>query len=179
MKKIVFRYSISLIVFLFFFTVIASSANGQQVLKGHIPSVISDMGLKPISSLDSTMQLNIGIGLPLRNQAELRNMLQDIYNPASPNYRHYLSVAEFTAEFGATSQDCQAIVEFAKANNLTVTNIFKNNLLIDLQGKEADIERALHIKLLVYNHPTEKRTFFAPDRDPSVDLSGQSYKLAA
>jgi len=170
MKKTVFRSRFYLTLFLLFLTFISSITNGQQVLTGHVPSIIKDLGLKPISHLDSTMQLSLTIGLPFRNQTELTNLINDIYNPASSSYRHYLSVADFTTEFGATAQDCQAVSAFAKANNLFVTKIFPNNLLIDVQGKEADIESALHVKLLVYNHPTENRTFFASDRDPSINL---------
>jgi uncharacterized delta-60 repeat protein len=35
----------------------------------------------------------------------------------------------------------------------------------------ADIERALHVMLRVYQHPTEKRMFHAPDAEPSLDLA--------
>ena len=42
---------------------------------------------------------------------------------------------------------------------------------MDVSGSVADIERALHVTLRVYQHPTEKRTFYAPDVEPSLDLA--------
>jgi subtilase family serine protease len=33
------------------------------------------------------------------------------------------------------------------------------------------VEKALHLTLRVYNHPTENRTFYAPDVEPSLDLT--------
>lgn len=48
------------------------------------------MGLKPISRLDSTRQLHLAFGLPLRNQEACTSLLDQIYDPASPEYHHYL-----------------------------------------------------------------------------------------
>jgi subtilase family serine protease len=43
-------------------------------------------------------------------------------------------------------------------------------MVVDVEGAAANIEDALHVKLGVYQHPLEHRTFYAPDREPSVDL---------
>jgi len=43
--------------------------------------------------------------------------------------------------------------------------------VLDVSGAVGDIERALHVKFQVYQHPTENRTFFAPDTEPSLDLT--------
>ena len=45
------------------------------------------------------------IVLPLRNQTALDNFLKELYNPSSPSYRQFLTVEEFTTEFGPTQQD--------------------------------------------------------------------------
>ena len=42
-------------------------------------------------------------------------------------------------------------------------------MLLDVRGKAADVETAFHVRLLTYQHPTERREFFAPDVEPSVD----------
>ena len=65
--------------------------------------------------------MKLAIGLPLRNQAALTDLLQQIYDPASPNYQHYLTPEEFTAQFGPTEQDYQKVIDFAQANGLAVT----------------------------------------------------------
>jgi uncharacterized repeat protein (TIGR03803 family) len=115
--------------------------------------------------------LNLAIGLPLRNQEALTNRLRQIYDPASPNYRHYLTPEQFTEQFGPTEKDYQAVISFAKANGLTVTATHPNRMLVDVSGSVTDIERALHVTLRVYQHPTEKRMFHAPDVEPSLDLA--------
>jgi len=40
------------------------------------------------------------------------------------------------------------------------------------------IERAFHVTMGVYQHPTENRTFFAPDREPTADLPFQLWHIS-
>ncbi len=156
---------------------IASSAfaqtqtTGRQELSGHIPEAIKRLNLQPLRSAPSTNILHLAIGLPLRNQAALNQLLQQIYNPSSPNFRRYLTPAEFAAQFGPTVADYQAVINFAQANGLTVTGQHANRALLDVGGTVANIEKAFNITLQVYSHPTEQRTFYAPSVEPSVTLT--------
>jgi xanthomonalisin len=107
----------------------------------------------------------------MRNQAQLDSLLQRIYDPKSPLYRHYLSVAEFTDRFGPTASDYSTAVKFFADSGLQVTGVSANRYLIDVVGRVADVERVFHVKMGLYKHPTENRNFIAPDREPSPDLS--------
>ncbi len=142
---------------------------GMVTLPGHVPAAVSR--LQPKGLLPAATNLYLAIGLPLRNQEALTNSLQQIYDPASPNYRHYLTPDEFTAQFGPTEQEYQSVIDFAKANGLTVVNTHPNRMLLDVSGKAADIGKAFNVTLRVYHHPAENRDFFAPDTNPTVDAS--------
>ena len=144
-------------------------ALGTQVLCGHLPAAVAS--LQPVEHLPGPKRLQLAIGLPLRNQEALANLLQQIYDPSSPNYRHYLTPEQFTEMFGPTEEDYQAVIIFAEANGLTVTGAHPNRVVLDVEGATADIEKAFHVTMLVYQHPTEARTFYAPDVEPSVDLA--------
>src|ERR1700686_4518154 len=61
----------------------------QQVLKGHVPPITKR--LAPVSRLDSGARMNLAIGLPLRNREKLTNLLENLYQPSSPNFRHFLT----------------------------------------------------------------------------------------
>jgi hypothetical protein len=158
---------------LFSFTLIPldSRAADQRVLYGHVPPAVTRLGLQPVGRLPSTNRLHLAIGLPLRNQEAFATLLQQIYDPASPNYRHYLTPQQFTERFGPTEQDYQAVLNFAETNGLKMTGSSGNRVLLDVSGKVSDIERAFRVKLLTYQHPTEARRFFAPDVEPSVDTN--------
>jgi uncharacterized repeat protein (TIGR01451 family) len=147
------------------FTSVAAEP-GVVALRGHVPAAVSR--LQSSGRLDGATNLNLAIGLPLRNQAALSNLLQQLYDPSSPDYRHFLTPEEFTARFGPTEQDYQKVLDFAQAGGLTVTRTHGNRMLVDVSGKVADIEKAFHVTMRTYQHPAEARRFFAPDVEPSV-----------
>ncbi len=141
-------------------------AAGRQVLYGHIPAVVS--GLQPLGHLPGTNRLQLAIGLPLRNEPALDELLRQIYDPASPNFRHYLTPQQSTERFGPTEQDYQAVIDFVKANGLKVTARHDNRLLLDVSGPAANVEKAFGVTLQIYRHPAENRLFYAPNTEPTV-----------
>ncbi len=149
----------------------AASGRGaeRQVLRHHVPKAAKL--LAPVGRLEGTKRLNLAIGLPLRNQQVLAKQLHDLYDPKSPSFRQYLTPAQFTERFGPTVQDYEALVDFAKAHGLTVSARHPNRVVLDVQGAAADVEKAFHVALRTYQHPTEARQFYAPDAEPSLDAA--------
>jgi len=141
----------------------------RQLLHDHVPTAAKT--LKPVDQLPAGKHLSLAIGLPLRNQAELNNLLRDISDPASPNFHHYLTPEQFTEKFGPTTTDYQAVVDFARKHGLGVTNTHPNRLIVDVDGASAEVEKAFGVKMQVFQHPHEARTFYAPDSEPSLDLA--------
>jgi subtilase family serine protease len=155
------------------FTFLAMGAQAQQlqVLHGHVRPAVSNGQATPVGVLPATQRMKLAIMLPLRNQPELTDMLGRLYDPSSPNFHKFLSVDQFTAQFGPTEADHQAVLEFAQANGLTVTGTHSNRLVVDVEGSVAQVEKAFHVSMRVFQHPTENRTFFSPDREPSLALN--------
>lgn len=151
-------------------------AAGRQALHGHVPEVISR--LAPVGRLRATQRLSLAIALPLRNQPALTQLVRQLYDPASPAYRHFLTPAQFTAQFGPSAQDYEAVAAFARAHGLTVTGRHPNRVVLDVEGTVANVENALHVTLRVYRHPREARTFYAPDAEPSLDLAAPIARIA-
>ena len=141
---------------------------GRQVLKGHVPRITK--GLTSVGRLDGGAPLDLAIGLPLRNRQQLTNLLDELYEPSNPNFRHYLTADQFASGFGPSQEDYQAVIDFAKAHGLVVKRTHPNRALLDVRGSVADIEKAFHVNLRLYQHPAEARQFFAPDAEPSLEL---------
>jgi hypothetical protein len=142
-------------------------AGPRQMLQDRAASTVA--GLRPVGVLPDSTRLNLALALPLRNKQALTLLLQDLYDPASPNYRRYLSPSEFAERFGPTRQDYEELTAFARSNRCEVTRAHANRTLLDVSATVADIRRAFGVNLKVYPHPNEKRNFYAPDGDPSVD----------
>jgi pro-kumamolisin-like protein/putative Ig domain-containing protein len=148
---------------------IPAQTAGRQTLTGHVPEAARR--LQPLGRLAASRHLNLGIALPLRNEAELDKLLQEICDPASTNYHQYLSVEQNRDRFGATDEDYQALINFVQAHGLTVTSTYSNRIYLDVDGTVENIEKTFHVTMRVYQHPTEARTFYAPDVEPSLDLN--------
>ncbi len=141
-----------------------------QVTHHLVPPEVSNGRAALVGSLSTDRRLNLSIVLPLRNQDELTALLSRLSNPHSSDYRHFLSVEQFTARFGPTLEDYQAVVDFAQANGFLVTAAPANRIVVSLSGTVAQIEKAFHVSMKVYRHPTENRAFYSPDREPSLNL---------
>jgi kumamolisin len=153
-----------------FFVQVPVQGRGQPVLTRHMRATVSSGQAVWVGRLPATQSLRLNIALPLRNESELDRVLQQIYDPRSSSYRKFLSVEEFTGRFGPSQEDYDAVIGFAEANGLTVTGTSPNRMIVDVQGPVANIEGAFHVNMGGYQHPTEDRTFYAPDREPTADL---------
>ncbi|HEX4807574.1 MAG TPA: S53 family serine peptidase [Bryobacteraceae bacterium] len=125
---------------------------------------------KPIGQLPSDQVMNLDVVLTIRDQAGLDSFLKDLYDPSSPSYRHFLTVAEFTERFGPTQADYDAVVSFAKASGFAVIGGTRDGMNVQIQGTVSAAQSAFHVTMRTYQHPTESRTFYAPDREPTTAL---------
>jgi subtilase family serine protease len=156
------------VLFLFIFF-ISDVVRASQPLPHHIPGAVTQLNLKSSGRLPASTPMNLVIGLPWRNPADLTNLLHDLYNPASPKFHHYLTPKQFAEKFGPTTNDYETLVTFFQAHGLTVAHRHPNRMLLDVSGPVSAVEQALHVRMLTYHHPVEARDFFAPDTEPSLD----------
>jgi subtilase family serine protease len=154
-----------------FFTTFGQAQQSLQVLHHHVRRAVSSGQAALAGSLPLTQRLNLAIVLPLRNQSELTSLLSRLYDPSCPDYRHFLSVDQFTQQFSPAAEDYQAVVDFARANGFTVTGTPANRMIVPISGSVAQVEKAFNVRMNNYQHPTEKRTFYSPDREPSLNVS--------
>ena len=157
---------------------VMAQANLQHLPTQHVRDVVKNGTAKLIGAFPASQQMQLAIMLRLRNQAELDDLLQQLYEPTSPVFRQFLSVAQFTERFGPTVADYQAVVDWAVANGFTIGKTPANRLLVPVTGTVAQINRAFNISMNIYQHPTENRRFFAPDREPTIELDEPIWHIA-
>jgi subtilase family serine protease len=150
--------------------VVEGQSQAQSLLTRHVREATLKGKAQSIGRLPATQAMRLDIVLPLRNQADLNNLLQELYDPSSPSYRHFLTVPEFTARFGPSQEDYDAVIRYAKTNGFVVVGGSRDGMDVQIEGSVASIETAFHVSMGIYQHPTENRTYFAPDREPMVDL---------
>jgi subtilase family serine protease len=141
-------------------------AQQRQMLE---TAVAAPAHAQAVGRLPGEQQLNLSLTLSLHNEAQLDTLLSQLSDPTSPNYHQFLTVEQFTAQFGPTADDYAKAIAFAQSHGLTVANMAPNRLVLDVRGAVSDVEQAFQVKMHVYQHPTENRTYYAPDVEPSVE----------
>ena len=144
------------------------AAMGERgVLASCLPRAVATREAAILGAAKSQQQLKLEIQLPLRNQAELTGLLRDLYDPGSPNFHKYLSVSAFTERFGPAAADYRKVVAWAKSKGFNVTATTPNRRLVAVEGSVDTVNRAFSVSVNNYRHPTEGRTFYSPDREPT------------
>jgi subtilase family serine protease len=125
-------------------------------------------GAQVVGRLPGSQQVNLALTLALHNEAQLDTLLNQLSDPSSPNYRQFLTMEQFAAQFGPTAGDYAKAIAFAQSYGFAIANTAPNRLVLDVSGAASDIEQAFQVKMQVYQDPAENRTFYAPDVEPSV-----------
>jgi hypothetical protein len=61
-------------------------------------------------------QLDLALSLNISNRAALESLIEQLYDPASPQYRQFLTPEQFADQFGPSRNDYEAVIEFLKGS---------------------------------------------------------------
>ena len=153
-------------------------ALGQTLLTRHVREATLNGQAQPVGRLPAAESMRLVLVLPLHNQAELDELLKNLYDPSSASFHQFLTVEEFTTLFGPSQAEYDAVIHFAETNGLSVVGTSPNRMNVDVMGSVETIEKAFHLNMGVYQHPTENRTFYAPDREPTPNVSVQLWHIS-
>jgi hypothetical protein len=151
--------------------VFAQAASGSVQIS-QLPIAVRDAKATAIAPYDPTQMLRLVLGLQPPNLAAERQFLLDLQTKGSPQFHRFLTAAEWNARFAPSIESEQAVVNWAQASGLTVTNRYPNRLVVDVEAPVAIIQTALNVAINTYQ--TGGTTFFSNDRNPSIPaaLSG-------
>jgi len=147
-----------------------SYAQSPSLLTRHVREEVAAGQAPLVGHLPATQILHFDMVLPLRDRAGLQSFLLDLEDPTSPSYHRFLTPQEFTARFGPSQDDWNTLVAFAKTNGFEVVGGNRDGRDLWLTGTVANIEKAFHVSMNLYQDPIDARRFYAVDREPTVDL---------
>ncbi|MDL2718143.1 MAG: DUF4126 family protein [Acidobacteriota bacterium] len=130
---------------------LASAARGAQPdqalsIVGEVPREAADA--RDIERLDGDSRLDrILLVLPHRNRDALARLLVTQQDPASPDFRRWLSPAEFEARFGASDEDIAALSDWLTSHGLEVEDAPAGRAALVFSGRARDVESAFDTEL--------------------------------
>ena len=121
------------------------------------------IGLVPFNQ---TLQLTIGLQ---EDRQGLAQMAQEVYNSASPEYHHYLTVQEIASRYGASNATIQRVSAWLTSQGFQVAALSPLHTDLTVRANVLQIAQAFRIVLQV--RTLGGRTFFGPDQAPALPAS--------
>jgi subtilase family serine protease len=122
----------------------AVSAGGQLVANNTPKFVTTGKNLGPV---DPASTIEVSIRLNVHNPSELDALAQDLYNPKSPNYRHWLSKADFVSRFAPTAEEAKTVQDFFTSHGLSIVSVGPENFFVRARGTVANVQKAFKVSL--------------------------------
>ena len=138
----------------------------RQQLQGHVTAEMKAAPL--VGPVPPARELSVTVGLVVDSDA-LTTAAMQVSDPQSPTFRQYLTPDQVADQVGVGPADYQSLLDWGTSYGLSVT-AHKNRFVATFTGTVGNIERALNIQLNSRLRPNGSQ-FFAPDREPSIDLA--------
>jgi len=138
-------------------------------LAGLTPKQVLDGSAKLVGPYASNQKLRLVFGLERPYPAEEEKFLEELHTIGSPNFMRFLTLDDWIARFSPSKQNEEAVVNWARSQGFTVTQRYRNRLLVDVDAPVATIQQALGLNINSYALGT--KSYFANDRDPVLPPS--------
>ncbi|MBF9069009.1 S53 family peptidase [Streptacidiphilus fuscans] len=119
-------------------------------------------------AIAANRRISVQVSLALRDRAGLAAFLNQVADPKSAQYKHYLTVHQFAARFGATAPTIAKVTAYLTAQGLKVSAPTANHLTLSATGTAAQIEKAFGTRLATFHEARTGRDFFANTAAPQL-----------
>jgi hypothetical protein len=96
----------------------------------------------PSKALAGSTNLKVDVGLRPSDPSALTEFVNDVSNPDSPDYRHYLAPGQFAGRFGASSSTVARVESWLASRGLRGANVDSDDLSVSATGSVSRIESA-------------------------------------
>jgi hypothetical protein len=124
----------------------------------------NDRGVVPDNMPLQHMMLHLK--RPAEQEQALATLIEQLHDPKSPNFHHWISASEIGAQFGPAASDIQTIVGWLSQRGFTVNTIYANNMVIEYSGTAGQVRAAFHTQLHYLD--VNGATRFANTSDPQI-----------
>jgi len=146
---------------------VSPAAAGRVVLASEAAPAVA--GATRTGALASGQKLGLEISLQPRNQAKLAAFIKDVSDPKSALYKHYLTVAQYAAEYAPTEAQIAQVTSYLKSAGLSVGALTANHLTLEASGTAAQAEKAFDVSIGTYK--SAHQSYYANTEAPSLPAS--------
>ena len=122
-------------------------------------------GAVRLGRLDASQPVDFDVTLAPSHAAELASLMRNLYDPGSPEYRHWLRPGEFARRFGPNPDDVRAVVGWL--HSVGLGNAHEVDGLIAVHAAAHTASSALKVSFARYRSADGSQTF-SPEQAPLV-----------
>lgn len=138
------------------------------VLTASVPRLV--FAARGLGAMSTGRRLQVALPLRLPHTRALDRFAAGLSTPGSPNYRDFLTPAQFGRRFGAPAAELQHAVRALKALGLNVAPPAPNRLYLSATGTVGTLERAFQVRMENFRVPSG-HSFFANTTDITLPAS--------
>jgi uncharacterized protein (TIGR03437 family) len=145
----------------------AIDSGRSQTLRGRVPA--KARGENDLGQVDAGFRMpamTLMLKATEAQQEELRKLLSEQQDPASPRYHQWLTPEEYAARFGASTADADKIAAWLRSEGFTVEETARSRNWITFSGTAGQVRKTFQTEIHRYRDGAETR--FANASDPSV-----------
>ncbi len=108
-------------------------------------NAVNDRGIVPDTLPMEHMILELRRS-PAQEQA-LRQLIDQLHDPASPNYHKWLTPDQFGAQFGPAASDTQKVTGWLQSHGFRVNPVYPSGMAVDFSGTAGQVRTAFHTEI--------------------------------
>ncbi|WP_347261382.1 protease pro-enzyme activation domain-containing protein [Rudaea sp.] len=152
----------------------ATAAEPTTRLAGHVLPALanatrqSQSWTKWLTGTDASDAQEVALTIVLNrdDEAGFQQYLHDVYDPASPVFRRFLTPAQIADRFGPSQAAYDETLAWLKSQNFELAEGSANRMTLTVRGARADAERAFDVH--IDDYAFGERNFYANDTGPSL-----------
>jgi Pro-kumamolisin, activation domain/Divergent InlB B-repeat domain len=103
---------------------------------------------------------------PAEQEQALQTLIDQLHDPTSPNFHHWLKPTEFGERFGPAASDVAAVTGWLTQQGFTVNFVYPSGLSIDYSGTAGQVRAAFHTE--IHRLSVNGVAHFANMSDPDI-----------
>ncbi|AIE86824.1 Peptidase S53 propeptide [Fimbriimonas ginsengisoli Gsoil 348] len=128
----------------------------------------------PIGHAASDKMLHLTVSLPYGDAAGMQNFVDEVSNPKSPEYRHFITPEQVGQRFGVSAANVQKVADYLTSQGMKIRLVGKNRLSIMADATVAQAEAAFQTNIFQFAWKTldvPEGGLFSFTTEPSIPAS--------
>ena len=143
------------------------TSRGDHLNLANSEAAAPDLEDVELGPTDPSATLNFTVSLVLPGQADLNRFLEDLHDPQSPEYRHFLKADAFGQRFGLALPEIDDVVAWLGANGISVDFRPAQRTSLGVRGSVADVNKLFGVTLVDWKM-SDGRVYHRPDSDAKL-----------